>query len=167
MKNLKFFNGSGITARERLDAEKNYLRSVMREVEVSGRSLDDSKSDSVFTSLHPRFQELHSQLSHDLAPLGRVNEGLTLAADMINVTFRNMSSKGSFDPLVKRIPSSVTVARLRMMIKQMYSLDPRLQQLSLRLYPDSVPTVLDDDQANLQYFGAIDGAEIFINESKA
>lgn len=167
MKNLMFFNGSGINPRERLDAEKNYLRSVIREMDEAGRKIEDFTNNPAYSLLHPRFEELYARYSHDLVPMGRVNEGLTLAADMITVTFRNMSTKGSFEPSQKKIPSSVTIARLRMMIKQMYSLDPRLQQLSIRLYKDSVPTLLDDDQANLQYFGAIDGAEIFINESKA
>ncbi len=102
-----------------------------------------------------------------MAPVGRANEGLTLAADMINVTFRNMTSKGSNDPLQKKIPSSVTVSRLKMMVRQLFGLETHLQQLSIRVYKDSPPSVLDDDQSNLQYYGAIDGADIFINESKA
>jgi len=53
------------------------------------------------------------------------------------------------------------------MIKQMFGLDPRLQQLSIRVYKDAMPALMDDPQCSLHYFGAIDGAEIFINEAKA
>ena len=52
------------------------------------------------------------------------------------------------------------------MVKQLFGLDPNLQQLSLRVYKDSPPTMLDDDQATLSYYGAVDGGEIFINEAK-
>lgn len=164
MKNLTFFNGSGISPRERTDAEKMYLRIILREI-------DETKSNQIdinIESEHPRYNELKSTYVHDVLPIGRVNENLSMAADMINVTFKNMSfsSGGTLEPISKRIPSSVTIARLRMMVKQMIGLDIKLQQLSLRIYKDAPPTLLDDDQSNLQYYGAIDGAEIFINESK-
>jgi Leucine-rich repeat (LRR) protein len=160
IKKLNFFNGSGISERERTDAEKSYLRTIMRE-------LQDNKDIAAVESLHPRFKELQATYGSDLLPLERTHDNLTLAADMITVTFHNFtfSSGGSLEPLTKKIPSSVTIARLRMMIKQMFGLDIKLQLLSLRVYKDSPPLVLDDDQSSLQYYGAIDGAEIFINEA--
>lgn len=36
-----------------------------------------------------------------------------------------------------------------------------------QLYKDSPPTLLEDDLTSLNYYGAMDGAEIFINEAKA
>lgn len=49
----------------------------------------------------------------------------------------------------------------------MIGLDPKLQHLSMRLYKDGPPNYLDDEKATLSYYGAIDGAEIFINEGKS
>jgi len=87
--------------------------------------------------------------------------------------------------MTRRLPKTLTVAKLQLMIKQMFGLDPRLQQLSIRVifflfaillthlllwkkvYKDAMPAVMDDPQCSLHYFGAIDGAEIFINEAKA
>lgn len=164
MKNLTFFNGSGISGRERWDAERMYLRSIIREI----NDLKISEDDPKIIDLHPRFNELKITYAEDLIPVKQLGEGVNLAADIINVTFRNLtfSSNGSLEPISKKIPSTVTIARLRMMVKQMIGLEIRRQQLSLRIYKDSPPVVLDDDQSTLLYYGALDGAEIFINESK-
>jgi len=43
--------------------------------------------------------------------------------------------------------------------------EPASQQLSIRLYRDSPPAFLDDDEATLAYLGAQDGTTIFINET--
>mmetsp|Transcript_1044 Transcript_1044/g.1421 ORF Transcript_1044/g.1421 Transcript_1044/m.1421 type:complete len:117 (+) Transcript_1044:1456-1806(+) len=92
-----------------------------------------------------------------------------LAAELVSITINNLSfsSNGSLEPVTRRLPKSLTVAKLQLMIKQMFGLDPRLQQLSIRVYKDAMPALMDDPQCSLHYFGAIDGAEIFINEAKA
>ena len=78
----------------------------------------------------------------------------------------SFSSGGRNEPLEKKLPGSLSISRLQLLVKQLFGLDPHLQQLSLRVYKDSPPTLLDDMQAALSYFGAIDGCEIFINEAK-
>ena len=57
---------------------------------------------------------------------------------------------------------------MKSMVKQLFGLDPALQQLSLthKEYQDAPPVFMDDDQAPLAYYGAITGADIFINEAK-
>jgi tubulin-specific chaperone E len=193
IKQLAFFNGSGVSPRERVDSEKGYLRLVMREIDQlkASASCDvlggppsqsgaaaaavvvdeetEERIKAIVSSGHPRYDELHAMHGHDMLPMGKVNEGLTLAADLINVTFRNLtfSSGGSLEPIEKKIPSSMTISRLKSLVKQLFGLDPRLQQLSLRIYKEAVPLLLDDDQSTLQYFGAINGSDIFINEAKA
>jgi hypothetical protein len=52
------------------------------------------------------------------------------------------------------------------MVKQLFGLDPRLQDLSLRVYKDSPPVLLEDEMGTLGYYGALDGAEVFVNEKK-
>ncbi len=120
---------------------------------------------------HPRYSELMDMYSADMAPAAKTslsgNAG-SLGAELVNITLRNMSFKGngSLEPLAKKLPKSLTVARLKLMVTQLFGLESGLQQLSMRLYKDSVPFVLDDEQSSIEYFGAIDGAEIFINEAK-
>ena len=101
--------------------------------------------------------------------MGKLSAGSDIASNLISIVFRNLSfgSGGSLEPLKKKLPSSMTVNRLKVMVKQLFGLDHRLQQLSVRLYKDAVPIVLDDDESTLSYYGIIDGTEIFINESSA
>ena len=169
IRQLKFFNGSNVGARERIDAEKIYLRGAIRAVEDAvnaGRPL----AGSTLSELHPRYLELQALHGRDLLPMGQgAAAGGNIAADLITITFNNMtfSSNGNLEPVPKKLPSSLTISRLRLMVKQLFGLDPHLQQLSIRQYKDAVPTLLEDDQASLNYYGAIEGADIFINEAKA
>jgi hypothetical protein len=163
IKNLNFFNGSGVSARERVDAEKSYLRTILRRIDeaaAEGVTLDLQLSD-------PRYDELQAAYGADLLPMGKVSAGANLASDLVAITFKNLSfgSGGSLDPVTKKLPLSLTVSRVKLMVKQMFGLDVHLQLLSLRTYKDSPPVFLDDEQSTLGYFGAIDGTEIFINEA--
>lgn len=165
---LAQFNGSSISIRERIDSEKAYLRSAIRDVEdaaAAGRPLDGAS----LTKLHPRYSELQSAHGADMLPMGAATTGGNIASDLLTITLRNMSfgSGGSLEPMQKKLPGSLTVGRLRVLVKQLFGLDPHLQQLSIRLYKDAVPTVLEDDQTTLVYYGAIEGCEIFVNESKS
>ncbi len=175
---LAFFNGSQVGPRERIDAERGYLRSILfeRNALASARGVvfgaDAAVSDAITAELsvgHPRYSELLAKYAADMVPATK-NAGVSenIASDLINITLRNMSFKGngSLEPLVKRLPKTLTIARLKMMVSQLFGLENRLQQLSMRIYKDSVPFVLDDESSSIEYFGAIDGAEIFINEAK-
>lgn len=166
LKALTFFNGSSISSRERNDAEKLYLRLVIRELEMAD---NEEEKISLIKEDNPRFNELHEQLAAELLPMGKAeSSGGSIASDLISIIFKNLSfsSNGSLEPLHKKLPKTLSIARLRLMVKQLFGLEPRLQLLSMRIGKDAFPTVLDDDLATLQYYGAIDGAEIFINEAK-
>ncbi len=179
---LGFFNGSVVSLRERTDAERGYLRSILydRNAMAAARSSPaHTAADTVAVAaavhaelavVHPRYEELTAKYAADMAPVSRNAAGHSenLASDLVSVTLRNMSfgSNGSLEPLVKKLPKTLTIARLKVMVSQLFGLEHRLQQLSMRLYKDSVPFVLDDESSSIEYFGAIDGAEIFINEAK-
>ena len=120
-------------------------------------------------TLHPRYPVIQMKYGADLLPMGKATGGSDIASNLISITFRNLSfgSGGSLEPLKKKLPSSITVNRLKVMVKQLFGLDPQLQQLSVRLYKDAVPILLDDEVSTLAYYGVIDGTEIFINEASA
>lgn len=168
VRQLLLFNGSYVGARERVDSEKAYLRSAIRDVEdatAAGLPL----GGAALSRLHPRYAELQTLHGADLLPMGSASTGGNIAAELVSVTLRNLSfaSHGSLEPMTKKLPAGLTVGRLRALVKQVFGLDAHLQQLSIRIYKDSVPTLLDDDEATLGYYGAIDGCEIYINEAKA
>ena len=166
MVNLSFFNGSGISPRERTDSEKLYLRRILKDVEDAtqlGRPLDDK---AIFL-LHPRHQALKDQHGADLLPMGNMAAGGSMSAELLSVTFQNLAfgaTNSSYEPIVKKLPASLTLEKTKMMVKQLFNVDPEVQLLSLRCYKDSPPVLLDDDQVSLAYYGCINGAEIFINE---
>lgn len=173
MANLNTLNGSIVSGRERSDAEKIYLRSIVREkntaMQQHGRTEEDV--ERCLAVLHPRYRLLWEKYGADMIMpgTGGAVSGTGMANEMISITFKNLSfgSNGTLEPITKKLPKSLTVSKLRLLVKQLFGLEPRLQQLSIRVYKDSPPTLLDDEMSSLQYFGAIDGAEIFINEDKA
>lgn len=129
-----------------------------------------SAAQLVDAQLHPRFAELMATYGADLAPPTKAGGGpMNLAAELVSVTFRNLSfgSNGSLEPVTKKLPRSLQVSKLQLMVKQLFGLEPRLQHLSMRVHKDAPPTFLDDEKSSLQYYGVTEGAEIFINEAKA
>lgn len=174
IKQLAFFNGSQVSARERAESEKNYLRGVMFERNTRAAAQAASATPlplvTVDEVLHPRYAELMDQYGADLVPATKAAGGPSnIAAELVSITFKNLSfgSNGSLEPITKRIPRSLQVSKLQLMVKQLFGLDPRLQHLSMRVLKDAPPTFLDDEKSSLQYYGVVDGAEIFINEAKA
>ena len=174
---LTTFNGSSISERERREAEKTYLRSIIKSSlkEQEKRPKNDpkipengSKTDEEYISLneHPRYKELILKYGDDTSfntIFTSINTVKGIAGDLIEITFKCIN--GAFDqPVVKKIPSTITIIRLKMMLKQLFLIEPDLQQLSMRTDKESFPTVLDDDESTLAYYGIIDGAEVFINE---
>lgn len=163
MRGLAFFNGSPVSTRERVESEKNYLRCLQYE--------RTSESDSTIDAdLHPRYAELMVKYGADMVPSSKALVGPSnLASELVSVTIRNLSfaSNGSLEPVTKKLPRSLTVSKLQLLVKQLFGLDPRLQQLSVRVFKDAPPTSLDDDKASLAYYGVVEGSEIFINEGKA
>jgi hypothetical protein len=93
-----------------------------------------------------------------------------MASELLTVTFNNFSftGGGSLEPITKKLPASVSIMNMKMMVKQLFGLDPSLQQLSWshKDYQDSPPVFMDDENAPFAYYGAVDGADIFINEAK-
>ena len=168
---LIFFNGSRVSAKERYDSEKSYLRRIMREIndlEKTSSRLTEIEIKETIDSLHPRYEELKNKYAAELLPMGEMSNGAdagTLAAELVSITFRNMSvlSGGSLEPVVKKIPLSLTLSKLRVLVKQLFNVEIELQQLSIRCGKDSPPILLEDEDSTLRYFGFTDGAELFIN----
>lgn len=176
---LSQLNGSAINLRERRDAEKIYLRAILSERSHLLRQAQSDKTateiDQGLALLHPRYLSLKTLYEQELLPMGgagAMNKGgdqNSLASEMLSITLKNMiilAASGPSEPVTKRLPASLTIGKLRLLIKQVFGVDPTAQHLALRVYKDSIPIELDDDQSSLQYYGAVDGADIFINEKE-
>lgn len=203
---LAVFNGSAISARERTDSEKSYLRRIQREVIMltderkaklqaaqteseaateeqiqtqilTETELEEAVSADVAAAIiikHPRFAALNELYGRDLLPMadGTQRNNTTLSEDLVKITFNNLIlSSEDCEDIVKKLPSSVQVGKLKQMVKALFRLDTpiHLISLSLRAYKDreNPPLLLDDDSCTLAYFGVTsDGGNIYINEMK-
>jgi hypothetical protein len=171
--NLAVLNGSVISPRERRDSEKLYLRAVLMEKARLAKdqpARGEEELQHLLVQQHPRYLSLKETYEKELflpanAAASQPGER-NLAAEMISLVLANMivGAAGPCEPVAKRLPLSLTVGKLRLVVKQLFQVEPSSQCLALRAYKDSIPLELEDDQATLQYYGAIDGAEIFINE---
>ena len=125
------------SARERIDAEKAYLRSAIRDVEDAAAAGLPLVGTSL-SLLHPRYSELQALHGADLLPMGHAAAGGNIASDLLTITLKNLSfgSHGSLEPVQKKLPGSLTVARLRALVKQMFGLEPHLQQV--HFFPPSI-----------------------------
>ena len=164
LKMLRYFNGSPITARERGDAEKMYLRSILRDLrQAAGLGPED------VVALHPRYEELREAYAADVLSVAAASTASSsLGSDLVSVVFKNVSfrsDESSLEGVTKKLPLSLQVSRLKVLVKQLFGIDASAQSLSIRSYKDAMPNTLDDDEATLGYFGAVDNCEIFINEN--
>eukprot|EP00814_Leptocylindrus_danicus_P019299 CAMPEP_0116015104 /NCGR_PEP_ID=MMETSP0321-20121206/6645_1 /TAXON_ID=163516 /ORGANISM="Leptocylindrus danicus var. danicus, Strain B650" /LENGTH=581 /DNA_ID=CAMNT_0003484825 /DNA_START=41 /DNA_END=1786 /DNA_ORIENTATION=+ len=169
--NLNFLNSSPVSAKERIEAERRYIRIVARELLLVEESGDDvqERREYILTD-NPRFDELKEM--HRDSMLG-VNSNLTqggrLANDTMNIAIVSMApSSCTKDPLRKRLPSSLTVGRLKSMCSRAFDIDYANIILHFREanVKDSLPTLLDDEEHSLSYFGVSDGCEILVNEGE-
>mmetsp|Transcript_3249 Transcript_3249/g.5056 ORF Transcript_3249/g.5056 Transcript_3249/m.5056 type:complete len:558 (-) Transcript_3249:81-1754(-) len=176
---LHIFNASLISHRERTDAEKTYLRKALRhesalaagetvEIDPVRLRVELRAAGPLMQHIHPRFAALNDKYGAELLPLGVGGESgiQSMAADMISLTLQNMAftSGGSLEPLQKKLPATLTIGKLRLIVKQLFGVEPHLQSLAIRQYKDSVPTLMDEDEATIRYYGAIDGSYIYVNE---
>jgi tubulin-specific chaperone E len=184
LSNLQLFNGSAVSVKERIDSEKSYLRKILRQksnLESGGTYItelgivydQEILGNHFFQNIiHPKYNELNEKYGEELASYGTANQIGTgpqsIASDMITIRIKNLvfsCGNGMMEPVEKKIPGSLTVERLRLMIKQIYGIEPRAQNLSIRQDKNSMPTLMDDDSATLRYYGVIEGSDVFVNEA--
>jgi len=179
--NLEYFNASPITTRERVEAERRYVSTVSRELllvssgvnlaserDSSGGEGGSEKQAQLFAK-HSQFQLLldkhkDTMLSLANAGSGSSNQG-SIGEEIINVTIRSMAAVScDMEPLMKRLPRSLKVGRIKTMCAKYFRVDIDLQMLHFRAEGDPFPTELDDAEHSLFYYGVNDGAEILVNE---
>jgi hypothetical protein len=183
-----------VTAKERNEAEKMYLRRIGREItsvensentEVVAKTSDDSNNSNNSNSKgalaadpataeekkkkviegHPRYGELSAKHAASMAPMGDGQSASSLGSDTINVTIHSLSAAScTAEPMSKRLPASLQIGRLKQMCKRVFKLDIDLQILHFKADKQSMLVALDDDDNSLAYFGVCDGAEIYMNE---
>ena len=185
--NLKYFNSSQIQQKEIVEAEKRYLTFVTKLVLSSDNS--NEEEEQKLLSGHPQYLKLQEkyktlvdtitqQHNHNHQGGGRQGQNGTnsnggsnsnnIMSTVINVTIRSMAPAScGMEPLVKRLPGTLTVGRLKALCGRSFGFD-QIDLMSLHFRndtkTDAFPTELDNDDNNLNYYGVCDGAEILMNE---
>jgi len=140
---LKILQGSSISKKERIDAEKFYVKRCFTEEEESGIK----RNTAEFQLIHPRFQQL--AMIHGFTGLEKEKISQTLADEMI--ALKLVSSDKTIS---KSLPSSLSVANLKILCQRLFAIDP--QQMEI-FYKEEMSSphyeLLDDNSRDLSYFG--------------
>ncbi|KAF4027387.1 Ubiquitin-like domain [Phytophthora infestans] len=168
---IAVFNASPVREKERKEAEQLYLKRILHELAVIG---EDTTEYGRVLAAHPRFtrlRELHLEISIDqngyTADSGSTAGPRKLASSLIKVSIIPMSMQATgFEPLVKKIPQQMKVSQLKVLIETKFGVQVPAQVLSFRTDSRSLPMLLDEDNAEVSYYGMQDGSEVLVNDNE-
>ncbi|ETO14525.1 hypothetical protein RFI_22840 [Reticulomyxa filosa] len=171
MAKLTVCNSSGITDKERKDAEIYYLKWIKNQWEdmhtntnatEEEKKVNDTNENDEIEKKFSRFKELQKKWGEP-----KLKKTTKQNIDTVSVTIRSMDPKSiTSQPLEKNLPLSITVGQLKMLCKRSFQLGTMYQQLMLRNSGDMFPVSLSDDMQTLKYYGIKDGAEILMQSTK-
>ncbi|KAG0628577.1 hypothetical protein M758_1G036700 [Ceratodon purpureus] len=159
---LTSLNGSQVKPRERRDSEIRYVRQLLTNMQMP--SVGD------ILKCHPRFE--HLRVLHDI-PLdlqrgGAIGSTQKMSSSLLSVSLVCVaSSVGEKAPVVKKLPSSTTVGRLRVVCESLFKLKSSSQHLFYSDPESPLPISLDNDMETLADIGIAPGASILVDEMQA
>ncbi|EEH60216.1 uncharacterized protein MICPUCDRAFT_12662 [Micromonas pusilla CCMP1545] len=152
---LSQLNGSLIADQERKDAEIRYLRRVLGLV----------KTAAAVRAIHPRLEALlgsYGELSTHVTKTGGTGK---MGEDMLELTLTCVAaSAGERAPCVKKVPSSITVGKLKLLCEKLFKVKADAQQLFYKEPFMGMPELLSPDDYDITYLGVKDGSKILIEE---
>jgi hypothetical protein len=169
---LEYLNASSISRTERIEAERRYVALVSHMLQRSkiNDNNDCLANEATILLENPRYQEL-CETYKNMAIFSNNNNiesgnGESLAGCVYNVTIKSLApSSCTMKPVVRRLPGTLNVERLKALCSRIFGLDFDLISLYFRINAnDSLPIVMDEDDKTLNYYGLCDGAEILMNE---
>ncbi|CAH9051348.1 unnamed protein product [Cuscuta europaea] len=154
---VKILNGSEVSTRERKESEIRYVRLVMSKSREFPQEIE---------RLHPRFAELKRY--HGIED-EKLQSGPTgpqkMAAGLISITMRCVgASICEKPPLTKKLPATTTVGKLKNLCESFFNLRSIKPKLFLHEVGAPLPTLLDDDTANLNDAGFGNESVVLIDE---
>ncbi|KAF8115412.1 hypothetical protein N665_0027s0028 [Sinapis alba] len=154
---VQMLNGSEVRAREKKESEIRYVRMVM--------SKFNNKPEEI-ELLHPRFNELKKLhgLDDEIASAENTRPK-NIASGLISITLKCVGpSMGEKPPLTDKLPSSITVKKLKSLCENLF----KLRSIKLRLFlheeGSPFPTPIDDETSRLLDAGIYDGCTLLVDE---
>lgn len=154
---VQVLNGSEVRAREKKESEIRYVRMVM--------SKFNNKPEEI-ELLHPRFNELKKLHGLDDEVASAENtRPKNIASGLISITLKCVGpSMGEKPPLTDKLPSSITVKKLKSLCENLFKLGSIKLRLFLHEEGSPFPTPIDDETSRLLDAGIYDGCTLLVDE---
>lgn len=128
---LEMLNSSPISTKERIDAEKRYVSQVAHELLFA--NVHKTDEELWFTNYHPQYLRLETKYHQEASRNRQVVCGQPVYSYTLNVTIISMASDSChMEALNRRLPSSLTIGRLKALCTRAFGLDFDLQALFYR-----------------------------------
>ena len=189
---LTTIQSSPVSPQERLDAERRYVATITRYLATQyplAQTKDTNilctkgpENDQCHTAAHeqniaraafiaehhPTYEALcrkHAIAAAAAAQNGSMTNGL-LSDSLLSITIQSLAAQScEKPPLVRRLPQTLTIQKMKALLSRHFGLDIDLQVLTVANTTNAgVPTPLDQDDCDLAYFGVRDGATIYMQE---
>ena len=180
---LRHLNSSDVRRRERNDAEKIYIKSVLCEAiareraasktapnEASStddlvRLLPSEKAREELARAHPRLGDLLKTHGIPASLRGNGADGSKFRG-MVSLILKSMATVSiAGEPRKQRVPVQMKVGDLKKLCGRFFNVRPDRQVLKYREADDfAVPTTLNDDESSLAYYGIADGGTVFVHD---
>jgi Ubiquitin-like domain len=170
---LTLLNGSVVTELEQRDAARQYYQRPWTHVDKSN---DDTANNDLFrvqdeywAGVYPELVARASSLDsrRGQSPTSTV-DGAPSHADfeVVNVTIQSFAASScTLPPLIRRLPSHLTIGKLKALCARQFGLDIDLQELRFRRHEsDAILEPMDGDDNTLHDYGVPDGASIVMME---
>jgi tubulin-specific chaperone E len=129
--NLEMVNSSPISVKERAEAEKRYVGHVAQELLMMDKT--EALRLEFLATNHPQFACLAEKFQLEMKSQGCDFSCERGSSYNVNVTITSISAEScQMEPIRKRLPSSLTVGRLKALCVRVFGLDFDLQVLHYR-----------------------------------
>ncbi|CAN6678796.1 unnamed protein product [Malus baccata var. baccata] len=154
---VEMLNGSEVSPRERKESEIRYVRLVMSKMQGNTKDIQ---------WLHPRFAEL--KVFHgieDEKPLVGTAGPQKMSSGLLSITLKCVgASIGEKPSLVKKLPGTTTVGKLKVLCESFFKLKSIKLKLFLEEKGSPLPLLLDDEMATLTDLGIGNESTILVDE---
>jgi hypothetical protein len=161
---LEYLNASRISNDERTEAERRYVTLVSHSLQKGNF---DENEKSAFLAGHPRYLDLTQKYKNLTTYLkNKMEKGGNLATSIYNITIKSMAASScTMEPVVRRLPGTMNVERMKAMCSRTFDVDYDLIRLRFRTdQANALPIEMEEDSKTLDYYGLCDGAEVLVDE---
>jgi len=154
---LTLLNGSEVSAAERTEAEKYYLKQCYK----------PPGEDQDVRQAHPRYSELLECYGQPTVATANPANSHTLGDSLISVHLRSMVVTGRSNGLLectRNVPVDMKILNLKQLCQQIFGTGHAPISLFLCTSHTLGLEHLDDEMKELSYYGAKDGCEILVKQ---